>query len=46
MSKQPKKKKDSDPKQLAKLAMATAILTLITQLITLLGKLVDWLAKP
>lgn len=37
------KKKDSSDKQIAKLALATAIVTLATSIITLLAALVSWL---
>ena len=37
------KKKDSSDKQIAKLALATAIVTLATSIITLLAALLSWL---
>ena len=40
-----KKRKSSD-KQVAKLALITAILALITSIITLLERIIEWLAKP
>jgi hypothetical protein len=40
------KKKRSDDKQVAKLALITAALALITQLVNLIEKLIEWLAKP
>lgn len=40
------KKRRSDDKQVAKLALITAALALITQLVNLIEKLIEWLAKP
>ena len=40
------KKKRSDDKQVAKLALITAALALATQLASLIEKLIEWLAKP
>lgn len=40
------KKRKSGDKQLAVLALITAILSLITHLIALTSKIVEWLAEP
>lgn len=40
------KKRKRDDKQVAKLALITAILALITQLVNLLEQLIEWLTKP
>ena len=40
------RKKRSDDKQVAKLALITAALALTTQLASLIEKLIEWLAKP
>lgn len=40
------KQKKSDDKQVAKLALITAILTLTTQMLSMLEKLIEWLTKP
>ena len=39
-----KPKKNGSPKQVAQLALATAILTLIHSIITLIRILIEWLA--
>ena len=38
-------KKKSGDKQIARIALITAILTLVTQLIALLDRLIEWLGK-
>ncbi|MEL7610611.1 MAG: hypothetical protein AAGU74_14050 [Bacillota bacterium] len=39
-------KRKGDDKQIARLALITAILALITQIINLLARLIEWLGKP